>query len=154
MGVRFRQAGRSRPGRERRKPRDRDVVLITNARRSRLEGWHSRRRTYIVLQLLRLPVLMLAGLVMWATHSMVASVAIAAVSVPLPWIAVVLANEPGEVEKKTQQFYKPALNRSYSPYPATGPALTQPSAPRRELPPAPEQATPRFAPDDPTIIDG
>lgn len=87
------------------------VELITSARKSPLEGWHRRRRTYIVLQMLRIPLLAIAVLVLWLTHNMALSVTVACVSVPLPWIAVLLANETGEVERGEQRVYKPAVVR-------------------------------------------
>lgn len=88
------------------------VNLITDAKRSRLEGWHHRRRLYAILQLLRLPVLMAAGIAMWLTHNVALSVAIAVISLPLPWVAVLLANETGEVDKQERKIYKPAVVRA------------------------------------------
>lgn len=88
------------------------VNLITDAKRSRLEGWHHRRRLYAVLQLMRLPVLMAAGIAMWLTNNVALSVAIAVISLPLPWVAVLLANETGEVDKQERKIYKPAVVRA------------------------------------------
>ena len=88
------------------------VSLITDAKRSRLEGWHHRRRMYATLQLLRLPVLAAAGVSMWLTHNVALSVVIAVISLPLPWVAVLLANESGEVDKQERKIYKPAVVRA------------------------------------------
>ena len=88
------------------------VSLITDAKRSRLEGWHHRRRLYALLQLLRLPVLAAAGVSMWLTHNVALSVIIAVISLPLPWVAVLLANESGEVDKQERKVYKPAVVRA------------------------------------------
>lgn len=89
----------------------RRVEVITNARRSPLEGWRHRRRLYATLQLARIPLLVLSGVVMWLTHNAFAGVGLAVLSVPLPWIAVLLANETGESDETTNNVYKPALVR-------------------------------------------
>lgn len=88
------------------------ATLITDAKRSRLEGWHHRRRVYATLQLLRLPVLAGAGIAMWLTNNVALAVAIALISLPLPWAAVLLANETGEVDKQERKIYKPAVVRA------------------------------------------
>lgn len=87
------------------------MEIITDAKSSRLQGWHHRRRLYAVLQLLRIPILALAALVMLLTHNAALAVCVAAVSLPLPWIAVLLANETGQVDETTNKVYKPALVR-------------------------------------------
>lgn len=87
------------------------MEIITDAKSSRLQGWHHRRRLYAVLQLLRIPILALAALVMLLTHNAALAVCVAAVSLPLPWIAVLLANESGQVDETTNKVYKPALVR-------------------------------------------
>jgi len=87
------------------------VEIITDAKSSRLQGWHHRRKLYAVLQLLRIPILALAASVMLLTHNAALAVCVAAVSLPLPWIAVLLANESGQVDETTNKVYKPALVR-------------------------------------------
>lgn len=87
------------------------MEIITDAKSSRLQGWHHRRRLYAVLQLLRIPIPALAALVMLLTHNAALAVCVAAVSLPLPWIAVLLANESGQVDETTNKVYKPALVR-------------------------------------------
>lgn len=54
---------------------------------------------------------MLAGIVMWLTHNLAVSVIIAFISVPLPWIAVLIANQPGEGATESHKVYKPGLAR-------------------------------------------
>ncbi|WP_293817979.1 DUF3099 domain-containing protein [uncultured Corynebacterium sp.] len=87
------------------------MEIITDAKSSRLQGWHHRRKLYAVLQLLRIPILALAASVMLLTHNAALAVCVAAVSLPLPWIAVLLANESGQVDETTNKVYKPALVR-------------------------------------------
>lgn len=110
--VRFMADARNRKtGGESRAKRASRVEIITDAKSSRLQGWHHRRRLYAVLQLLRIPILALAALVMLLTHNAALAVCVAAVSLPLPWIAVLLANESGQVDETTNKVYKPALVR-------------------------------------------
>lgn len=110
--VRFMADARKRKtGGESRAKRASQVEIITDAKSSRLQGWHHRRRLYAVLQLLRIPILALAALVMLLTHNAALAVCVAAVSLPLPWIAVLLANETGQVDETTNKVYKPALVR-------------------------------------------
>ena len=110
--VRFMADARNRKtGGESRAKRASRVEIITDAKSSRLQGWHHRRRLYAVLQLLRIPILALAALVMLLTHYAALAVCVAAVSLPLPWIAVLLANESGQVDETTNKVYKPALVR-------------------------------------------
>ncbi|WP_297667383.1 DUF3099 domain-containing protein [uncultured Corynebacterium sp.] len=104
-------ARKRKTGGESRAKRASQVEIITDAKSSRLQGWHHRRRLYAVLQLLRIPILALAALVMLLTHNAALAVCVAAVSLPLPWIAVLLANETGQVDETTNKVYKPALVR-------------------------------------------
>ncbi|KAB3523402.1 DUF3099 domain-containing protein [Corynebacterium sp. zg254] len=91
--------------------REHDVELITDARRSPLEGWHRRRRLYMILQAIRLPLFLASGLVWWLLGNQVLAVVIVCISLPLPWVAVLLANERGEADKKSRSVYKPGLVR-------------------------------------------
>lgn len=104
-------ARKKKTGGDSRAKRASKVEIITDAKSSRLQGWHHRRRLYAVLQLLRIPILALAALVMLLTHNAALAVCVAAVSLPLPWIAVLLANESGQVDETTNKVYKPALVR-------------------------------------------
>lgn len=105
-------AGKGRvPERRSRRKRDNDVELITDARRSPLENWHSRRRLYAALQISRIPLLGLAGLLMWWTNNLWLSASVAMISLPLPWVAVLLANDAGDPDPRSHQVYKPQLAR-------------------------------------------
>lgn len=87
------------------------VDRITDAKKSPLEDWHHRRRLYLGLQVARIPVLVVAVAILWLTHNLALAAAIAAISVPLPWVAVMLANESGEATKESEKVYKPAIVR-------------------------------------------
>ena len=91
---------------------DRPVSLITTARRSRLAGWRHRRHLYATLQLARIPLFIIAVAVYGLAHQPVIAACVAVVSLPLPWIAVLLANETGDGREKGEpKVYKPALVR-------------------------------------------
>lgn len=91
--------------------RSRNVALITSARRSPLQDWHRRRKLYVILQLSRLPLLAASGLLMWWTQNLWISTSVALVSLPLPWIAVLVANEKGDGDSRSHKVYKPQMIR-------------------------------------------
>lgn len=87
-------------------------MVITSAKRSRLADWRHRRHLYAALQLARLPLFAAAVAVYGLLHSPVLAALIAVVSLPLPWVAVLLANDAGDGQPKGQpKVYKPALVR-------------------------------------------
>ena len=104
-------ARKRKTGGESRSRRASQVEVITDAKSSPLEGWHHRRRVYTVLQILRIPLLAASAVVMLVTHNAALAVGVAVISIPLPWIAVLLANETGQVDETTNKVYKPALVR-------------------------------------------
>ena len=70
--------------------RDDPPVLITEAAQSYDEEYAARKRKYLTMMLLRLPCLILAGIfhdIWWLALGLVL------ISVPLPWIAVLVAND-------------------------------------------------------------
>ncbi|WP_448853530.1 DUF3099 domain-containing protein [Corynebacterium frankenforstense] len=94
--------------------RRRRAELITSQHRTAGQNLHRRKVIYLTLQLARLPLIALAIMtyLVWENWWLAAIVFI--VSVPLPWIAVVIANEKGEVaDKRERNVYKPAAAREY-----------------------------------------
>ena len=91
--------------------RSRAVTLITSAQKSPLQDWKDRRKLYITLQLSRLLLMAMAGLLMWWTNNLWISASVAMISLPLPWIAVLLANETGNSDPRSQRVYQPQLVR-------------------------------------------
>ncbi|WP_255549379.1 DUF3099 domain-containing protein [Corynebacterium sp. TAE3-ERU12] len=91
----------------------RDTALITDARTSPQRNYNQRRHTYTLLQLSRIPLLLLAGAaIMWWDLPWLAAV-LTVVSVPMPWIAVVIANGVGEpADRRAPRVYKPAAARA------------------------------------------
>ncbi|MDT5148073.1 MAG: hypothetical protein QOC58_2718 [Mycobacterium sp.] len=68
-------------------------VLITRAAVSYEEQHRARVRKYLTLMAFRIPALILAALAYGAWHNGLISLAIVAASVPLPWMAVLIAND-------------------------------------------------------------
>lgn len=68
-------------------------VLITAAAPSYEEEHRARVRKYLTLMGFRIPALILAALAYGAWHNGLISLLIVGVSVPLPWMAVLIAND-------------------------------------------------------------
>lgn len=92
--------------------RKKDAALITDARGSRIRNYDHRRHVYAVLQWSRIPLLLLSGaFYMWWNLPWIAAI-LMVVSVPMPWIAVVIANGVGEpADKRKPRVYKPGVVR-------------------------------------------
>jgi Protein of unknown function (DUF3099) len=110
-------------------------VLITAAEPSYEEQHRARVRKYLTLMAFRVPALIFAALAYGAWHNGLISLAIVAASVPLPWMAVLIANdrpprranEPRRFDnerRRTPLFptaERPALEARRHPQPHTGP---------------------------------
>ncbi|MBX7432760.1 DUF3099 domain-containing protein [Mycobacterium sp. Y57] len=68
-------------------------VLITRAAQPYEEQHRQRVRKYLTLMSFRVPALILAALAYGVWHNGLISLAIIVVSIPLPWIAVLIAND-------------------------------------------------------------
>ncbi len=68
-------------------------VLITAAATSYEEQHRARVRKYLTLMAFRAPALILAAVAYGAWHNGLISLLIVGISVPLPWIAVLIAND-------------------------------------------------------------
>jgi hypothetical protein len=83
-------------------------VLITTAAPSYEEEHRARVRKYLTLMAFRIPALILAALAYGAWHNGLISLAIVAVSVPLPWMAVLIANDrPPRRSDEPRRFDEP-----------------------------------------------
>lgn len=118
------------------------VDRITDAKKSQLEDWHHRRRLYLGLQIARIPVLVLAVILLWVTNNLMLGAVVAFISVPLPWVAVMLANESGESTKESEKVYKPGLVRANRAAMANS-QLSQATNPQRQLEPSEVDSTDR-----------
>ncbi|MFT4199637.1 DUF3099 domain-containing protein [Gordonia sp. (in: high G+C Gram-positive bacteria)] len=70
-----------------------EAFLITRAENSPEEQHRARVRRYLVLMAFRVPALILACIVYGATHNGLLALAVVALSIPLPWVAVLVAND-------------------------------------------------------------
>lgn len=87
--------------------------LVTSARVSPAQSRQKRQRQYMWIQGVRIPFLTLSAVSYLWWHSIPLSVVLFLISVPLPWIAVVVANGVGEPrDRRSPQIYKPALARA------------------------------------------
>ncbi|WP_245670209.1 DUF3099 domain-containing protein [Corynebacterium crudilactis] len=85
---------------------------MTDKKRTPMQDMRRRRRIYNVIQAARIPLLILAGVswIMW--HAWFLAVVLFIISVPLPWVAVVIANGQGDPrDPREKNVYKPALVR-------------------------------------------
>ena len=111
-------------------------VLITAAELSYEEQHRARVRKYLTLMAFRIPALIFAALAYGAWHNGLISLLIVAASVPLPWMAVLIANdrpprranEPrrfDDARRRTPLFptaERPALEARPHPHPQSGPS--------------------------------
>lgn len=85
-------------------------VLITTAAPSPAEQLSRRRRKYVVMMACRIPCLVLAGL---TAHVWWLALAFLAISIPLPWAAVLIANDvPPRRTDRVHRYRRPGLARS------------------------------------------
>ncbi|MCS4491004.1 DUF3099 domain-containing protein [Corynebacterium sp. ES2794-CONJ1] len=92
--------------------RRKKAALITSARQSPAENRKQRERQYAIIQAIRLPFLALAAFSYLYLELVWFSAVLFVISVPLPWIAVVIANGVGQPrDPRERSVYKPALAR-------------------------------------------
>lgn len=90
-------------------------ALITDAKRSPEQNLQSREAQYLWLQAVRVPFILLSIASAWWLGNWWIATILFIVSVPLPWIAVMLGNAKGESrDPREKNVYKPALSRAYA----------------------------------------
>lgn len=83
----------------------RRAVLITEARTSVEEQHRARVRKYLFIMSFRIPALVLAALAYAAWENPWIAMAIVGVSIPLPWMAVLIANDrPPRTEDEPSRY--------------------------------------------------
>ncbi|KUH66890.1 hypothetical protein AU184_10865 [Mycolicibacterium novocastrense] len=99
-------------------------VLITRAAPAYEEQHRQRVRKYLTLMSFRIPALVLAAIAYGIWHNGLISLAILVGSIPLPWIAVLIANDRPPRRPEEPRRYD---NRRHSPEVSTAerPALEQ-----------------------------
>lgn len=86
--------------------------MITDAEVSPGQDRHRREIGYGILMFLRVPSLLLTVWVIYAYNAWLLGAFISAITIPLPWIAVVFANARGQKrDPRERNTYKPALAR-------------------------------------------
>jgi len=101
-------------------------VLITAAAPSSEEEQRARVRKYLTLMAFRIPALILAAVAYGAWHNGLISLLIVAASVPLPWMAVLIANDrPPRRSTEPRRFDAPARRTPLFPT-AERPAIEAP----------------------------
>ena len=98
-------------------------VLITGAALSYDEQHRQRVRKYLTLMAFRVPALILAAVAYGTWHNGLVSLAIIALSLPLPWIAVLIANDRPPRRAEDPRRYDDAGQRTPIFPRATRPAL-------------------------------
>ena len=118
-------------------------VLITAAALPYEEEQRQRVRKYLTLMTIRIPALILAAVAYGIWHNGLISLLIVAASVPLPWIAVLIANDrPPRRAEEPRRFEKTSHRTPLFPT-ATHAELEPPrrAAPQSERPTQAESET-------------
>jgi hypothetical protein len=113
-------------------------VLITRAAQPYEEQHRDRVRKYLTIMSFRIPALLLAALAYGIWHNGLISLAILVASIPLPWIAVLIANDRPPRRAEEPRRYVGGARIPLFPT-AERPALEQ----RRDIPPQPESTESR-----------
>src|ERR1700733_14303426 len=114
-------------------------VLITGAAPSYEVEHRARVRKYLTIMSFRFPALILAAVAYGMWHNGLLSLAIVAVSIPLPWIAVLIANDrPPRRADEPRRFDQPVRRTPLFPT-AERPAIERYSRPPQQ----PDSARPQ-----------
>ncbi|KAA8960458.1 DUF3099 domain-containing protein [Mycobacterium sp.] len=111
-------------------------VLITAAAPSYQEQHRQRVRKYLTLMAFRIPALVLAALAYGAWHNGLISLLILVASIPLPWMAVLIANDRPPRRADEPRRFDDARRRTPLFPTAERPALEQKGHPegRQDVP--------------------
>lgn len=104
-------------------------VLITAAAPSFEQQHRERVRKYLTLMAFRVPALILAAIAYGMWHNGLVSVLILVASIPLPWIAVLIANDRPPRSAEEPRRYEAAPTRTPLFPTGTRPALERPKHP-------------------------
>ncbi len=105
------QPDEEQPRRRRLRPRRSRRALITDATRTHEQDLQSREKQYLLWQGARVPLIAISVLCAMLGHWWFAALFFS-ISIPVPWISVMIANGQGEArDKRDKNVYKPALAR-------------------------------------------
>ncbi|WOC14374.1 DUF3099 domain-containing protein [Gordonia sp. MP11Mi] len=94
---------------------DPSTFLITGAEQDQDEVFRARKRRYLIMMSVRVPALIIASIVYATTQNGWIALAIIVVSIPIPWIAVLRANDTEPRRRGEVPTYH------YGPHRAIGP---------------------------------
>ncbi|AKK11270.1 DUF3099 domain-containing protein [Corynebacterium uterequi] len=95
------------------RPFRRPSQLITSAPQSSHQQRAHRRKWYLIVNLSRVPLLVLCGVAFWVWDNVWLTVVLFILAVPTPLIAVVFANEKNpKKDPRMKGVYKPAVARA------------------------------------------
>ena len=115
-------------------------VLITRAAPSFEDQHRERVRKYLTLMFWRIPALILAAVAYGIWHNGLVSLAIIVVSVPLPWMAVLIANDRPPRRAEEPRRYAADRRRTAQFPTVERPALESgPRPPPQQQQPSPQQ---------------
>lgn len=115
-------------------------VLITRAAPAYEEQHRQRVRKYLTLMAFRIPALILAAVAYNVWENGLLSLAIVAVSIPLPWIAVLIANDRPPRKREEPRRYAGRGEKTPLFPTAERPALMRDLHRESETPPQPDPA--------------
>ncbi|MFT3900196.1 MAG: DUF3099 domain-containing protein [Gordonia sp. (in: high G+C Gram-positive bacteria)] len=92
-----------------------EAFLITRAENSPEDQHRARVRRYLTLMAFRVPALILACIVYGATQNGLLALAVVALSIPLPWVAVLIANDRPARKRGEVAEYKYAHRAQSAP---------------------------------------
>ncbi|ORV50803.1 hypothetical protein AWC02_04095 [Mycolicibacter engbaekii] len=104
-------------------------VLITAAAPSYEQQHRERVRKYLTLMAFRVPALIFAAIAYGIWHNGLISLLILVASIPLPWMAVLIANDRPPRSKEEPRRYEAAPTRTPLFPTGTRPALQRPPRP-------------------------
>ncbi|GAC58335.1 hypothetical protein GOHSU_37_00310 [Gordonia hirsuta DSM 44140 = NBRC 16056] len=132
---------------------DEDAFLITRAETSLDEQHRARVRKYLFMMSFRVPALVIAGLVYIWTGSPWWAIGIILFSIPLPWVAVIIANDRPPRRRGEVQYYRFGSGRTVGPAELTAEASSS-AGNRPGTPPGPLPGTADALGTADEVIDG
>lgn len=123
-----------------------ETFLITDAAESYEAQHRARVRKYLTLMAFRVPALVIAGIVYSATGNGLLALGIVALSIPLPWVAVLVANDRPPRKRGAVPHYLHGADHS-----VIGPAELHSSAVDSDSADTTTTAAPKPGPDSRTI---
>ncbi|EGD53997.1 DUF3099 domain-containing protein [Gordonia neofelifaecis] len=98
-----------------------DSFLITSAEPDQDAVYRARRRRYFIMMSIRIPALIIASIVYGVTQNGWIALAIIVVSIPIPWIAVLKANDREPRKHGEVPMYHYGSTRTVQPEISTEP---------------------------------